>query len=216
MTLPTIPRDIMKKIVTLVGEEGHEHLAAWIFMEREGRDMVYSVGTCFIRNLCSELEYIFPGENGRPFFQRCLEADNPEAVYSESLRLALSAEDFEGAIDLLDTNVPKSSRATFVAAIFSVCADKCECANEYFTTLFATFAPHDSPRIRELGDSLLERLIEFKPTYSGFMLSPFRFPVCPSVPWPDCSINCYICGNMSCNHCYLYWCTREIVLMICD
>lgn len=105
MSLPRLPRDILLKMIKLVGEKGHQYIWGWLREGRDGRDMVYAgdvLNTCLIYELCCEAVNIFPGEDGQPFFERCLEAGNPEAMYCESVLLALVDEDLDEATSLVN------------------------------------------------------------------------------------------------------------------
>lgn len=216
MSLSDLCDDLFTIIVKKIGDEDFRNLAPIIFADRRGRDIALSreiLHSANISPLCSTPSKIFPGEDGRLFFTRCLEFENVTAIYYESLRLITREQDVNGSLSLLDTIVPTYAHATFAYAMFQMCAGRGDIAGAVFEFILDNHigpltCPIYSPVLEELGESLINTLFEFDPPCEETFGLEWEFASSESLSIPTCDQ--WHGEEFHCEGCYIYYCADRI------
>lgn len=197
---------------------------------KRGRDMVYRhdvLKGANIYSLCSDPDDIHgPGRKRddnnafgrhRHFFVRCLEAGNPVAIYYEGLRLVTQEGDIDGAIKMLQRNVPVHADATLAVAMLCICNGYSEMAAIYLQLFSRHHYPLESEEVRDMGEELLSEIRKYEPPNNNTYGVSFDYPDSRGINCPPCAMQCYVkTGPFKnlCNTCYLWWCARRISQML--
>lgn len=230
MTTPNLPDELLAKIIGLVARKCWWYMRPILKAGKRGRDIVYRhdvLKGANIYSLCSDPDDIhLAGRNQkdvnaigrhRCFFERCLEARNPTAFYYEGLRLATQEDDIDGAIKMLQRNVPEDADATLAAALLCICNGYVDMAAIYLQLFAKNHYPLDSDEVRDMGDELLSLLRKYEPPHNNTYRGSFEYPECRGINCPPCALDCYMkTGPFKnvCNTCYLWWCARRISQML--
>ena len=136
MVNPTISDDLLVKIAKKVADKCWLDLKPLLRSGTRGRDIVYRpdiLKDANIFSLCGVPDHFQVGgghnptgpqgeSRNRPFFKRCLLANNPMAVYNEAIRVLIHESDINGAFKLMQRHAPVRADATIACAIIFICA----------------------------------------------------------------------------------------------
>lgn len=230
MAMPDIPDEIFSKIIKLLADDQWWLLRPILKAGKRGRDMVYSTDVlkdANIYTLCtdpSDIAYYRNDVTGveyhgryRHFFQRCLDAGNLTAFYYEGLRVVAEERDIPRGLELLSLGVPQDGLATLVCGIFSICAGNEEMAVHYLHLFGQNHHRLGTAQFRSSCEELQREMWYYNRLNNNTFKETFSFPICESIPYPECAIDCAInygpYDNL-CNNCYLWWFARDVCAML--
>jgi len=148
----------------------------------------------------------------RPFFKRCLEADNPTAIYHEGLRLVTHESDIQGTILHLEQIAPRNAAATLACAILYICASNAHMGGVYLRLFGSNHYALESEEACDICEEVLEDIKKYCNTLKYTYGNSFLFPECGDVRTPECAEMCYMRSrlfNNLCNQCYIWWCAKR-------
>lgn len=224
MANPTLPNDILVNIASRLAKDRYWFLGPLIMAGKQGRDLVYYnddilKGAC-IHYLCIDGSDISPGGRYMPFFVRCLQKDNPIALYQEGIRVSTQeGGDIDVGLMHLDKIILTDANAALAAAIFSICDGRREKAGMYLDIL--TNNHHidlHGDEVEEMGEDILIDICGFSPSRTRKYQKTIKFPVCESYVIPPCirkEHHFFTPGYSSnCNDCYVWWLANSVSWII--
>lgn len=230
MAMPDFPDDILVKIVKLVANDRWWLLGPILKAGRRGKKLAYNgevLKNVNIYTLCQDPGDIFTyqefntgiQQRGRYrfFFERCLEAGNKTAIYYEGLRIVTEVQDIHRGIELISQNVPEDADATLACGLFSICVGSEEMAIHYLNMFGERHHCLGSEEVRHCGEDFVRELSYYKRMNNNTYKSSFKFPMCDSIPSPECAMECaveYGPYDILCKDCYLWWLAREVCHML--
>uniref|UniRef100_A0A0D3CFI7 DUF1985 domain-containing protein n=1 Tax=Brassica oleracea var. oleracea TaxID=109376 RepID=A0A0D3CFI7_BRAOL len=156
--LPNLSKEIVCKIIKLVGEEAFYNLGPFLRAGKRGYALAHEPSvlkkcdvsemedgfvTCQIRQGCQFWE----------FHLKCVSAGNRKAIYYECLLTAPSI-GLQESIKILEPNVPMHGFSTLAVAIFNVCLGNDKEASKVFQLFVAYHHDLRSDDTCEMGESI--------------------------------------------------------------
>ncbi|CAE5963912.1 unnamed protein product [Arabidopsis arenosa] len=218
MSLSDLPDDIFHIITKKLGDEDATYLGPLMLTNKRGRDIALSkeiLQSANITPLTLDPVDIYPGGVTRTFFTRCLDVENPKAIYYESLRLITREGDIHGSLALLNQLVPTYDHATLTYAMFQMCAGRGDIAGATFDQIFEDLGTrlwfdNYSPDLEDECEVLIETLLSFDPPGEDTFGPIWEFAYSKKISIPDCA---YWHGHdYYCEGCYIY----NAALRICE
>lgn len=133
----------------------------------------------------------------RGFFKKCVAAENPTALYLESLRIATQFGDIRHAIAMQFAIVPESDYATFARGMFLIIAEFPAEGVATISTLFARVG--NLTRLEAIGNVVYRHVHILQPRTKKVYTN---LRVVDSIP--RCLGNGCNAGNR-CFNCFIYW-----------
>jgi len=231
MVNPTISDDLLAMIAKKVADKSWLDLKPLIRSGTRGRDIVYRPNVLKDANIYSLCRVpddfqVGGGHNptgpqgegrNRPFFKRCLLANNPTAVYNEAIRVLIHETDINGALKLMQRHAPVRADATIACAIIFICAGYDYMGGLFLDLYTRNHHPLDSDFTRDLCEEFLEEINKFNPPYNNTYARSFCYPSSHGIKMPQCAYHCFMVSNAYqnvCNKCYLWSCARRISRML--
>ncbi|CAH8261904.1 unnamed protein product [Arabidopsis lyrata] len=204
-----IPHPLLLDIVRRLSQHGFRELGSLVAAGPECMALAFDETVLADVNID---EFVFAphlaniGSVYRPFFLRCLDADNHSAQFVEGLRLAAEAGPSQLSIDLLGAAAPHMIYARFALGIVLVCCgsfDQGMVVMESFFNLLPNI-----PEAVEIGEMFLHQVTSQRLPRSGRYDNTFRFG--PGLP--NCFLNNYTVFSL-CRRCFVYMyatCFRDL------
>ncbi|KAG2330298.1 hypothetical protein Bca52824_001478 [Brassica carinata] len=121
----------------------------------------------------------------RNFFLKCVNVGNINAVYYESLHLAMKC-GLEEGIQVLEANVPNHGISTLALGIFNVYLGKDIEVSEVFQEFAVKHADLRSEKVIGMGDQLMLQLSSFHAPWLNSYGPTFKFPDDEVIQPPKC------------------------------
>ncbi|KAL0742596.1 hypothetical protein Bca4012_084109 [Brassica carinata] len=126
--LPTLPDEIVSKIIELCAEESVYNLAGWLRAGKRGYALAHErsvLKTCDVSEMVLYVTcQIREGGKFRALHLKCVDAGNTRAIYHEGLLKAPTSEGLHASIKILEPNIPNHDMSTLAVGIFNVCLGK--------------------------------------------------------------------------------------------
>lgn len=229
MTNPNLPDDLLARIAKLMAAKHWWYMQSLLRSGNRGKTIVYRrdvLKEANIFNMCSDPDDIMFGGRHRKFFERCLDADNPTAIYYEGLRLATKDGDIEGAVNLLLRNVPTHADATLASAMLCICKGSGVQAGHLLQLFSIKHYPLNSEEVGDMCEELINELIQYGASHNTTYGVFFDYPDDGEITTPLCALKCVLSMRKKdvlnmvgpykhrCRKCTIWWCARRISQML--
>ncbi|KAL0742077.1 hypothetical protein Bca4012_083590 [Brassica carinata] len=213
--LPTLPDEIVSKIIELCAEESVYNLAGWLRAGKRGYALAHErsvLKTCDVSEMVLYVTcQIREGGKFRALHLKCVDAGNTRAIYHEGLLKAPTSEGLHASIKILEPNIPNHDMSTLAVGIFNVFLGKEKEAAMIFRQFASYHYDLQSEMIVEVGESIqwhLERFGAFDLNINKYE-DTFKFPDDLIIKTPRCLYgHDYRRENIyggSCPNCRLFW-----------